>query len=58
MTGLASFGPDKFAAATAVSTEEWRREMPLHGEMVEGKLAEKAPKEMMQRYEELKSAFR
>ncbi|HUL97124.1 MAG TPA: phosphoenolpyruvate carboxykinase (GTP) [Usitatibacter sp.] len=58
MTGLASFGPDKFAAATAVSTEEWRREMPLHGEMVEGKLAEKAPKEMMQRYEELKARFK
>jgi hypothetical protein len=32
--------------------------MPLHGEMVEGKLAERAPKEMMQRFEELKAAFR
>ena len=51
-------GPDKFAAATAVSSEEWRNEMPLHGEMVEGKLAEKAPKEVTQRFEELKAAFR
>jgi len=58
MTGMPGFGPDKFAAATAVSSEEWRNEMPLHGEMVEGKLAEKAPKEVTQRFEELKAAFR
>ena len=58
MKGLESFGADRFAAATAVSKEEWRKEMPLHGEMVEGKLAEKAPAEMMQRFEELKAAFR
>jgi phosphoenolpyruvate carboxykinase (GTP) len=58
MKGLESFGADKLAAAPAVSGEEWKKEMPLHGEMVEGKLAEKAPKEMMQRYEELKAAFR
>ena len=32
--------------------------MKLHGEMVEGKLADKAPPEMMRRYEELKAAFR
>jgi len=58
MTGMESFGADKLAAATAVSNDEWKKEMPLHGEMVEGKLAEKAPKEMMQRFEELKTAFR
>jgi phosphoenolpyruvate carboxykinase (GTP) len=58
MTGLDSFGAERFAAATAVSKAEWRKEMPLHGEMVEGKLAERAPKEMMQRFEELKEAFR
>jgi len=57
MTGLESFGPEKFEAATKVSAEEWRKEMPLHGEMVEGKLADKAPPEMMKRFEELKSAF-
>jgi len=28
------------------------------GEMVEGKLAERAPKELMERFEELKAAFR
>jgi len=58
MKGMESFGAEKFAAATAVSKEEWKKEMPLHGEMVEGKLAEKAPPEMMQRFEELKAAFR
>jgi phosphoenolpyruvate carboxykinase (GTP) len=57
MTGLESFGADKFAAATLVSKEEWRKEMPLHAEMVEGKLAEKAPPELMKRFEELKTAF-
>ncbi len=57
MNGLESFSADKFAAATAVSSEEWRMEMPLHGEMVEGKLAERAPEEMMRRFQELKAAF-
>jgi len=57
MTGLGSFGPEKFEAATRVSAEEWRKEMPLHGEMVEGKLADKAPPELMKRFEELKSEF-
>ena len=57
MTGMPSFSADKFAAATAVSKEEWKQEIPLHGEMVEGKLADKAPPEMMQRYEELKKQF-
>jgi phosphoenolpyruvate carboxykinase (GTP) len=58
MTGLDAVGADRIAAATAVSKAEWQKEMPLHGEMVEGKLAERAPKEMMQRFEELKAAFR
>ena len=57
MTGLADFGPDKLAAATKVSSEEWRKEIPLHAEMVHGKLAEKAPPELMKRFEELKKAF-
>jgi phosphoenolpyruvate carboxykinase (GTP) len=57
MTGLGSFGAEKFEAATKVSAEEWRQEMPLHAEMVEGKLADKAPPELMKRFEELKSAF-
>ena len=58
MTGMESFGADKFAAATAVSNDEWRNEMPLHGEMVEGKLADKAPREIMKRFAQLKAAFR
>jgi phosphoenolpyruvate carboxykinase (GTP) len=57
MSGLESYGAEKLAAATAVTKAEWQKEMPLHAEMVEGKLAEKAPREMMQRYEELKAAF-
>ena len=57
MTGLADFGADKLAAATKVSSEEWRKEIPLHAEMVHGKLAEKAPPELMKRFEELKKAF-
>jgi len=57
MSGLENVGAEKFAQATAVSKPEWQKELPLHGEMVEGKLAEKAPREMMQRYEELKAAF-
>ena len=57
MKGLESFGAEKFAAATAVSKDEWKKEMPLHGEMVEGKLADRAPKELLQRFEELKAAF-
>ena len=58
MRGLESIGPDRIDEATAVSKSEWREEMKLHGEMVEGKLAAKAPPEMMRRYEELKAAFR
>jgi phosphoenolpyruvate carboxykinase (GTP) len=58
MSGIEPYGNDKLAAATAVTPAEWQKEMPLHAEMVEGKLAEKAPREMMQRYEELKAAFR
>ncbi|MBC8021871.1 MAG: phosphoenolpyruvate carboxykinase (GTP), partial [Burkholderiales bacterium] len=58
MQGLEGFGREKFEAATRVSNEEWRKEMPLHGEMVEGKLADKAPPELMKRFEELKQAFR
>jgi phosphoenolpyruvate carboxykinase (GTP) len=57
MTGLDSMGAEKFAQATAVKKEEWQPEMKLHGEMVEGKLAEKAPPEMLKRFEELKQAF-
>jgi phosphoenolpyruvate carboxykinase (GTP) len=57
MKGLESFGAEKFSAATAVTKSEWQKEMPLHAEMVEGKLAEKAPREMLDRYEELKREF-
>jgi len=57
MAGLENFGAEKFDAATKVSSEEWRKEIPLHAEMVHGKLAEKAPPELMKRFEELKQAF-
>ena len=57
MRGLESVGPERIAAATEVSKPEWREEMKLHAEMVEGKLAERAPPEMLKRYEELKASF-
>jgi phosphoenolpyruvate carboxykinase (GTP) len=57
MAGLEGFGPDKFEAATRVSNDEWHKEIPLHAEMVQGKLADKAPPELMTRFEELKQAF-
>jgi phosphoenolpyruvate carboxykinase (GTP) len=57
LAGLEAFDADRFAAATAVSPDEWRKELPLHGEIVEGKLAARAPREVLNRYEELKSAF-
>ena len=57
MTGLDNFGADKLEAATKVSSDEWRKEIPLHAEMVHGKLADKAPPELMKRFEELKQAF-
>jgi phosphoenolpyruvate carboxykinase (GTP) len=57
MAGMEDFGADKFDAATRVSRDEWNKEMPLHAEMVEGKLAAKAPPELMKRFEELKQAF-
>ena len=57
MRGLESVGPERVAAATQVSKDEWREEMKLHAEMVEGKLADRAPPEMLKRYEELKAAF-
>jgi phosphoenolpyruvate carboxykinase (GTP) len=57
MSGLDNFGAEKLEAATKVSNEEWRKEIPLHAEMVHGKLADKAPPELMKRFEELKQAF-
>jgi phosphoenolpyruvate carboxykinase (GTP) len=57
MTGLEGFDSGKFEAATRVSREEWHKEIPLHAEMVHGKLADKAPPELMKRFEELKQAF-
>jgi len=50
-------GAERVAEANAVSRPEWHEEVKLHAEMVEGKLADRAPKEMLERYQELKSAF-
>ena len=57
MSGLESFTPDKFAAATAVDKAEWRDEMKLHGEFIEGRLGGHAPAEVQRRYDELKKEF-
>ncbi len=57
MKGMESFNAEKFAAATAVEKAQWHDEMKLHSELLEGKLAGKAPKELAKRFEELNSAF-
>ncbi len=56
--GLEGFGKAKFADATAILHDEWHREMKLHAEMVEEKLArDRVPPELMKRYRELKEEF-
>ena len=58
MDGLPAFSPDKFGAATAVARPEWREEMTLHAELLESRLAGgRVPKELMQRYEQLRGEF-
>ena len=44
--------------ATAVDKAQWHDEMKLHAELLDGKLAGRAPKELEQRKEELDAAFR
>jgi len=58
LKGLESMGAEKFAAATAIDKAQWHDEMKLHAELLEGKLAGRAPKELEQRKEELDAAFR
>ena len=56
--GLEGFGEGKFADATAIVKDQWSREMKLHAEMVEEKLArDRVPPELMQRYQELKAEY-
>jgi phosphoenolpyruvate carboxykinase (GTP) len=57
MRGLESFPAARFAAATAVESADWRQEMKLHDELLAGKLAGAAPKELRKRYDELRSQF-
>ena len=57
MEGLASFGPEKFAQANAVSKAEWHEEMKLHAEMLEEKMTGRVPPELLQRYQALKGEF-
>ena len=58
MKDLESMSAERFAAATAVDKAQWHDEMKLHAELLEGKLAGRAPKELEQRREELDAAFR
>jgi phosphoenolpyruvate carboxykinase (GTP) len=58
MKGMESMSAEKFAAATAIDKAQWHDEMKLHAELLEGKLAGRAPKELEQRKEELDAAFR
>jgi phosphoenolpyruvate carboxykinase (GTP) len=57
MKGLESLSPEKVAAATAVEHPQWRDELKLHADLLQGKLAGRAPKELAQRFEELNAAF-
>jgi phosphoenolpyruvate carboxykinase (GTP) len=57
MAGLETFGPDKFAQATAVDKSQWHDEMKLHGELLDQKLGDHVPGELKKRYSELKSQF-
>src|SRR4029078_13741599 len=57
LEGLANMGPERIAAANAVSSEEWREELKLHPELVEEKLKGDTPPALVQRYSELKQAF-
>ena len=57
-TGLEGFGEGKFADATAIAKDQWSKEMKLHAEMVEEKLArDRVPPELMKRYQELKAEY-
>ncbi|HEX5128560.1 MAG TPA: phosphoenolpyruvate carboxykinase (GTP) [Usitatibacter sp.] len=57
-TGLEGFGESKFADATSIVKDQWSREMKLHSEMVEEKLAQdRVPAELMKRYQELKATY-
>ena len=57
MEGTDSIPPEKFAAATAVDKSQWRAEMKLHAELLQGKLAGRAPHELARRFEDLNAAF-
>jgi phosphoenolpyruvate carboxykinase (GTP) len=59
MQGLESFGPEKFAQATAVAKSEWRAEMTLHAELLESRLVAggDVPPELKKRFEQLKAEF-
>ncbi|MGZ5033290.1 MAG: phosphoenolpyruvate carboxykinase (GTP) [Usitatibacter sp.] len=56
MKGLEAFGPEKFTAATEYSKPQWKDEMKLHAELIEGKL-DRVPQELLKRFKELKAAF-
>ncbi len=56
-TGMDSSAAQRIPAANAVETSQWRDEMKLHAEMLDGKLGGKAPSPLRKRFEELKRAF-
>jgi len=58
MQGLETFGPERFAAATAVEKSQWSDEMKLHAEMLGKKLEGSVPTELQRRFEELSATFR
>ena len=58
LTGLPEVTPERLAAASKVSAEEWREELKLHAELVEERLSGDVPAALVERYNQLKEAFR
>ncbi len=57
LAGLEKFEPSRLQAAFEVSKQEWREEIMLHGELLEGRLEGRTPTDLLRRYQELKAAF-
>ena len=55
-TGLESFGPEQFAMATSLDTDEWRAELRMHDELLDS-FAGRLPVELRARRSELDRVF-
>ena len=57
LSGLPSFGADKFTAANTVDKHQWQEELQLHDELLTGKLKGKVPPTLVTRYKALVQDF-